>query len=293
MKHLILLCVILTLTGCDPNTEKARPPYYSTEPLTEPVLFGSEELKTTNGIAFSPQGTTLYTSRNIERTFDNGRTYAAIFQSDFVEDRWTSPVLLQLEGDWDAYHPVLSIDGIQLFFNTRSHPDSGNASVPHDIWVSTREGTGWGAPSPIEEINSKSYDSYPSLARNGNLYFNSNRPGGAGEMDFYFARFIDGKYQAPINLQEINSPDVENDLVVDPDERFIIFNRYILETRDIDLYITFREKDKWSAPRKLNVVNLEGAWELTPSLSPDGQYFFYELNSRIMQVDLQVLLEDR
>ena len=79
-------------------------------------------------------------------------------------------------------------------------------------------------------------------------------------------------------------------MVVDPEERFIIFNRYINTTKEIDLYISFRKGGQWTTPRKLDNINSADAWELTPSLSPDGKYFFYELNHNIMQIDLASLI---
>jgi len=122
-------------------------------------------------------------------------------------------------------------------------------------------------------INSSIYDSYPTLARNNNIYFNSDRVGGKGGMDIYVSYYVDGKYQNPINLKTINSPDVENDLVVDPDERFIISNKYIAADKSIDLYISHKRDGVWSKPQKLPKVNTSDKWKLTPTLSPDGEYF--------------------
>lgn len=69
--------------------------------------------------------------------------------------------------------------------------------------------------------------SYPSLARNNNLYFNLTRNGGQGGMHVYVSNFENGSYLDPIALKALNSSDEENDLVIYPDVRFIIFNRYI------------------------------------------------------------------
>ena len=89
----------------------------------------------------------------------------------------------------------------------------------------------------------------------------------------------------------MNSSDAENDLVVDPDQRFIIFNRYEDAAKGLDLFISFNREGSWSQPVSLDQINTSEDWELTPTLSPDGRYFFYELNGKIMQYDLDELLQ--
>ena len=110
-------------------------------------------------------------------------------------------------------------------------------------------------------------------------------------MDIYLSKYIDGQYQEPINLELLNSAHTENDLVVDPEEGFIIFNRYIDSTNALDLYISFSNGKEWSTPVLLEQINQTDEWELTPTLSPDGNYFFYELNGKIMQYELAKLLK--
>lgn len=271
------------------SCKQELPPYTTTNPLNEPVLFAEQALTTRNGINFSKDGRTIYLSNQLEQKFDNGRFYAGIFVSHYENGNWTTPKRLKFGLEIDAYHPVLSIDNQRLFFNSRSHLDSINKSIPHNIWVMHRTSDGWGKAEMVHGVNSSTYDSYPSIARNNNLYFNSDRPGGKGGMDIYVAHFVNGQYQEPINLAIINSPEVENDLVVDPDEQFIIFNRYIHATKDLDLFISFNKEDQWTAPRKLDEINSPDKWELTPTLSPNGKYFFYEVENQIMQIDLAML----
>jgi len=292
MKFSNTIFLALFLIGCKQNTQQGimPPPYTSMIELKEPIIFGQDEITTRNGISFSKKGDTLYTSGQLSKKFDNGRFYDGIFESFYQNGKWTKPKQIQLGLDIDAYHPVLSINNKVLFFNSRSNPDSANKSIPHNIWAMHKTPSGWSIPEIVDGVNSLTYDSYPSVAKNNNLYFNSDREGGNGGMDIYVSYFTDGKYQKPINLERLNSSDVENDLVVDPDERFIIFNRYINTTKEIDLYISFRKGGEWATPRKLDNINSADEWELTPSLSPDGKYFFYELKHNIMQIDLASLI---
>ncbi len=287
MKRLTYILWIPLLISCVSKDRLA--PYAKELEIKEPIPL-SETIKTLNGIAFSKDGSSLFISKQIDRTFDNGRYYASIFKSEFKNGNYSEPTEFELGLDIDAYHPVLSVNNEYLFFNSRSHLDSGNTSIKHNIWVIEFTGESWSKPRMVEGVNSEGYDSYPTIAANNNMYFNSNRTGGLGGMDIYVSKFVNGEYKKPENIVALNSADEENDLVIDPHERFIIFNRYFHSTQSLDLFIAFKKDDGWTTPRLLDNINTTEGWELTPSLSPDGKYFFYELNSLIMQIDLAHLI---
>ena len=271
--------------------DKTIIPYSIPYELQSPIQFAHGDVTTNNGISFSNSGATLYTSKPTEWTFSNGKPRMGIYKNVYRDNHWIELGIIDFGIEIDAYHPVLSNDNKTMYFNSRSHPDSNNVEIPHKIWYSKLEGNKWGRPEIAPEINSEYYDSYPSIAKSGNIYFNSDRPGGKGGMDIYVSKFKNGKYQTPINLDAINSENIENDLVVDPSEKFIIFNRYIAPTKEMDLYISFNKNDEWTLPKVLEPVSKVGKWELTPSLSPDKRYFFYELDGKIMQIDLKALIE--
>lgn len=238
MKFFSTIFLFLFLLGCKQVTNKnlERASYTSQKELDKPVVFAPGEITTRNGINFSNDGSMLYTSQQLNKKFDNGRLYLGIFEYQYEIGKWIGPKKTLIDLEIEAYHPVLSMDNKTMFFNSRSHPDSANKYLPHNIWAIYKTQSGWSIPEMVKGINSLEYDSYPSIARNNNLYFNSDRDGGKGGMDFYVSHFIDGEYQEPVNIERLNSSDAENDLVVDPDERFIIFNRYINSTKEIDLF---------------------------------------------------------
>lgn len=282
-----LLLVLILLSSCK---NKNIPPYSRLEKLSEPIVFLNAQITSQNGICFSEDGSTLYTSNPIEEDFTSSKSKMGIYESVYKDGNWSSSELINLDG-LDAYHPVLSNDGSKLFFNSRSHPDTLEKAIPHNIWFVSKSKEGWTNPQLVSGVNSDGYDSYPSLARNNNLYFNSNRDGGEGGMDFYVSYFENGSYQDPIPLLALNSVHEENDLAVDPEERFIIFNRYIHATKSIDLFISYNKNGAWSDPKALININKDNQWELTPTISPDGNYFFYEVEGRIMQIDLDIIVQ--
>ena len=275
--------------GC--RSDHGLPPYASDEPIRAATQF--HDFSTSNGISFSPEGNDLYVSLATQDTFSNGRQATGIFQYSFDDGLWSHPQRVNLGEFLDAYHPALSIDGNKLFFNSRYHPDSSDTYLPHDLWYSQKQETGWSAPKAIDIANTTYYESYPSVAANGNLYFNSNRPGGKGGMDIYVSKFRNENFESPVWLESISSADEENDLVVDPQERFIIFNRYIHADQSIDLWISLNKDGQWTAPMKLDQINQPDIWELTPTISPDGKYFFYEVNGKIWQIELDQLIDPK
>ena len=179
-----LCCVLyfLLAVSCIQKSTKIEP-YGHSGSLKEPKKFFPEEVTTMNGISFSKDGSTLYTSQPIDNQFDNGRNKAGIFVQKFRHGAWSKPEHLIFESGFDAYHPTLSVDNQTLYFNSRTLPGSPDKSIPHNIWSLHWNGSNWTDPHVVDSINSEYYDSYPSITNNNNIYFNSDRPGGKGGMD--------------------------------------------------------------------------------------------------------------
>jgi hypothetical protein len=260
----------------------------------EPELFGSILLKTNNGISFAPDMKTLYLSRYTQEKDSAGRQFIKLFESRYANNTWSDPVPLPFNEPATPfeYHPVVSPDGHTIFYNSR-RAEPGSAVkyyAKNNLWYVNRlPDGGWSSPIMIKEIATPEYDDYATVARSGNLYFRSDRPGGKGGGDIYVSRLLNGTYQKPEAVIDINSKHNENDLCVDPGERFIIFNRYIDATEEMQLYLSIRTGNGWSPPRMIYQLERADEWELTPTLSPDGKYFFYEVNANIQRVELSSL----
>jgi hypothetical protein len=95
------------------------------------------------------------------------------------------------------------------------------------------------------------------------VYFHSDRPGGKGGLDIWMSEKVDGKWQAPINIEAVNSADSEGWPALSPDETEL----WLLKN-----YGIWRSKligDGWSAP-ELIVSPLAGE----PSLDSAGNVYF-------------------
>ncbi len=144
-----------------------------------------------------------------------------------------------------------------------------------DIWETVRSGSGWGAPRPVT-FNSPANDFDPCFAADGTgVYFFSNRPGGMGGDDLYFAPFdaARGTYGAAVNLGPgVNSPGDEWAPLACPDGQRLIFSSNGHGGRGgQDLFVAHRVDGRWQATEPLpGAVNGAGD-DFDAALLHDGR----------------------
>jgi hypothetical protein len=187
---------------------------------------------------------------------------------------WSPPVPAPFLGDDpEALTATIALDRRQAFF-TAARP----SYPPADIWTCRRGDAGWSEPRKLGPPISSGGDEFEvAVARDGTLYFSSSREGGEGDLDIYRARPVGGEYPEAENLGPPINTSAGDDLpYIAPDQSYLIFasdrpggagNR--------DLYVSFREDGSWTEPVGLGPrINTE-AWEIYPSVSPDGRYLFF------------------
>ncbi|MBL0048405.1 MAG: OmpA family protein [Bacteroidetes bacterium] len=118
----------------------------------------------------------------------------------------------------------ISPDGQFLFYTLCNSPGGMGRC---DIYFSVKEGKKWSIPKNVgPPINSKYWDSQPSLSSDGNtLYFVSNRPGGKGEKDIWSSTLTkEGYWGTPINLGDsINTTESDMSPYIHPDNQTLYF----------------------------------------------------------------------
>lgn len=142
-----------------------------------------------------------------------------------------------------------------------------------DIWESVRTGAGWSTPRPAP-FNSPFNDFDPCFAPDGSgIYFFSNRPGGMGGDDLYFAPFTAGAYGTAVNLgPAVNSAGDEWAPLPTPDGRRLIFSSNGRGgSGGQDLFFVERDGTGWRAPEPLpGAVNSPGD-DFDAALLHDGR----------------------
>ena len=176
--------------------------------------------------------------------------------------------------------PALSRDGHYLFFATNRPGGRGGL----DIWVSRREPThddfACETPVSITEINSSANDAGPAYFENDEgrpqLYFQSQRAGGAGLADFYRTeQQEDGTWSTPQRVAELSTPFQEQRPSIRFDGLEIVFTSTRPPSAVFDLWVSTRESvtDAWSVPVRININSL--LTDAGPYLSGDGMTLYF------------------
>jgi len=237
-------------------------------PAREPKLFAPDIVSSVNGddnhsgLAISLDGKEIYWNMRNK-----------IWMTKLENEKWTEPEIVPFcKNDSSVYdNPFITPDGKKMFF-TSGRPGSVS-SDKENIWYAERNPSGWSEPKPASsDINAMMLHWSISVSNNGTLYWSGRGQdsyGGIG--DIYYSKLIDGVYSKPVHMGiEINSPDGETCPYIAPDESYIIFTRFT-STGEY-YYISYKnESNKWLPPVRIS-EELQG---VSPTVSPDGKYFFF------------------
>jgi hypothetical protein len=249
-------------------------------PDSIPELFAPGVVSTgmfTRDVAITPDGKEIYFCVAI-----GNYTYSTILYSREVDGKWQTPKIVPFSGGPGVmdFEPALSADGKKLFFLS-TRPDGDEEVGDQDIWMVERDGLGeWGLPRNLgEPVNTDGGEFFPSLTRDGTLYFTRNAKGSALNQIFR-SRWADGAYQEPELLPEqVNCGTNRFNAFVAPDESYMIVPAVGMPDAydGVDYYIVFRdEDDRWSNPVNMGeLVNQDNARGWSPYVSPGGEAFFF------------------
>ncbi|MGZ0174538.1 MAG: TolB family protein, partial [Planctomycetales bacterium] len=199
--------------------------------------------------------------------------------------------------------PHLTDNGATLYFSRRL-PDGQT-----DIFRSRLMDGVWQSATPLAVLNSPFDDLGPVLSQDGQeLYFYSNRPGGAGGADIYVSRRDGNAWSAPENVGDsVNSSADEFDPATVPDGRSIFFasnrnNEPVPVRRSapgemppwqttlraqqnlitFDLYRAQRDNggEAWAAAEPLGTLNEASSSEGAAFVSHDGAFLYFASDRR-------------
>jgi len=229
--------------------------------------------------SINPEGDKLYFA-----VYTNDHLYSVIAYSSLENDRWTYPEIVSFSGKYRDGSPTLSPDGNRLYFSSNRPVVGDSSKLDDDIWyVEKTSANKWSAPIRLnDQINSDYSEFSPSVDNNGNLFFCSNRPGGLGNMDVYFAEIKNGMYQTVEILSDsINSIYHEGNVGVSPNGKqlFIMIQNKPGGFGYDDIYFSELKSNGWSKAKNVgNIINT-ATYDFSPKVSPNGKVLYF--SSRI------------
>lgn len=146
-------------------------------------------------------------------------------------DQWSTPEVAPFSGQYRDLEAMFSPDGLKLYYvSTRPLDNQSTEAKDHDIWYIERSSktAKWSKPKNLgSPINTKDDEFYPSVAKNGNLYFTSTASTSKGKDDIFMSSKKNNQYTKPVSLSStINSEGYEYNAYVAPDESFLLFGGY-------------------------------------------------------------------
>ena len=198
----------------------------------------------------------------------------------------------KVDGEWQEAIPLENINHPQLSEGAQSIAANGKSIVftacerkgglgRCDLYITELKNGRWqDARNLGSPVNTKGWESQPSLSADGNtLFFVSDRPGGEGLIDLWASRKgTDGRWGEPQNLgPSINTSEREQAPFIHPDGKTLYFmSDGHPGLGGFDLFVSRLQPDgTWSKPRNLgypiNTEANEGA--LIVSLDGSTAYF--------------------
>jgi Tol biopolymer transport system component len=271
-RSILTLFIVLPLA----TAAQVKLPALNTPPSTV-AMFGEGAISTAineRDFALSPDGKELFYTISTPRS----TLQTIVYSRQTSAGNWSAPEVASFAGEYSDLEPAFSHDGNTLFFSS-NRPLTGTEPKDFDVWKVSRTSNGWSkAESLGPVVNTGADEFYPSMARNGNLYFTAAYPGGPGREDIYVSEFKSNQYQKPVALDTmVNSKSYEFNAFVDPDEQYILFTSYGRkdDSGGGDLYIATKDANgKWRPARNMTTLNSKQL-DYCPFVSPDGKALFF------------------
>jgi hypothetical protein len=264
-----IVTIYMSSTKCD---EPATGGYFGQVPPGDrPVLFApgiisTEDANIHSAITFTPDCKEAYFARLAKNP--GSRANGTILVVRMVDSIWQQPVPLKEIGD--AFSPMLSPDGNRLIF-----------AADDRLKMITRTGGNWSNPVDLGDlINFQKRQDGACLSADSVLYFTSMFGSTNG---IFCSRMTDGALKSPdrINTGYDGRP-WDGYPYVSSDGSYMIFMSWRPRGYgNWDLYVMFRtDSNEWSEAINLGPGINSAASESFPSVSPDGQYLYFNSNRR-------------
>lgn len=267
-----------------------------------PILVGEGVISTPDdeaGIAVSADGNTVFFGKSTPATLGGDPMRILCTTHRGNGGHWAPPEIAAFSGVHHDLGPSLTPDGSRLYFTSDRPLECDRAQTAacelpavspekrrYKIWFVERNAQGWGHPRVLgPPVSSDALEYGATVARDGTLYFASNRKGGAGSFDIYRSRLEGGEYKTVESVgASINTAGPEIQPAISPDGTILVFLAPGRDDETIgihkeyahgDLYVSFFQDGAWTAARNCGPPINSAAAESWPAFSSDGTRFFF------------------
>ena len=154
-------------------------------------------------VTFNSDGSIIFFTRNLHlftkpKDIENKKNNLGLFMATATDSGWTNIQLFPYNSDdYNVAHPALSSDGKLLIFSSDMPGGYGGS----DLYYCKKQGKSWSKPKNMgSKVNSPENEFFPYLHPSGRLYFASDRKGGAGGLDIFFADKTKNRWEKPMPL---------------------------------------------------------------------------------------------
>jgi outer membrane protein OmpA-like peptidoglycan-associated protein len=233
----------------------------------------------------------LFTKRDGTGNFDKEDIFTAFLRSD---GEWSNPqsIAQTINSAYNEGTCTVTADGNILIYTSCDAPDSEGSC---DLYIAYKINGAWQRPSNMgKKVNSRSWDSQPSLSADGRiLFFSSNRKGGFGGNDIWYTiRQNDGSWTEAKNLGSVvNTPKDE----ISP---FMFFNNEILFFASdghqgfggMDIFLSRVKDGVFQAPENMGLPINDHLDQVALFITAKKDYAYYtELTSAEQEKDRSLL----
>ena len=173
--------------------------------------------------------------------------------------------------------------------------DKGRTIGSCDLFISRKYGEIWSSPENLGKVvNSKNWDSQPSLEADGKtLYFSSDRPGGLGKRDIWYTQLKDNIWTQPKNMGMIINT-IKDDVtpfIHTNGENLIFASNGRVGYGGFDLFMSELKESKWQVPKNLGSSINNNLNQLSFIISADGSmaYFSQDFKTEQGKIKSQIL----